>query len=413
MIKYPKSLDTIFHKLYKNNITPVIVGGYIRDNFLHVSTNDIDIELYGVASLDTIEKILKEFGNVNSVGKSFGVCKLSYKGLDLDFSLPRKDNKIASGHQGFNISLIANLDFKTAASRRDFTINAIGYDVKNKKILDPFDGRKDLHNKILKAVDNKKFGEDPLRVLRAVVFASRFDLVLDKSLELTCKKMIQNRLLDELPKERIFQEIKKLLLKSDKPSSGFYLLKKLGGFSFFQEFDTLSNTAYKEILDALQKLKNFHITNEKEFVTLALALLTSKFSQTQTQTFLKRITNEKTVIEKVFTLHQLEFNLNNFSNYDIYQLATKIDIELYCYYLHVTDTQQEKIDSLYKQAKKLGVLHKALVPLIGGKDLIELGLEPSQEFSNILSNAYEAQMQDTFKDKQAAITWLKKQLLQF
>jgi len=411
MIKYPRSLDTIFNKLYAFNIRPIIVGGYIRDVLLGIPSNDIDIELYGISSLEEVEKILLEFGNVNSVGKSFGVCKLSYKGLDLDFSLPRKDNKIASGHQGFKITVDTNLDFKTAAGRRDFTINAIGYDVKNKKILDPYHGREDLDKKILKAVDNEKFKEDPLRVLRAVVFASRFDMKLDKSLEFTCKHMIQNKLLDELPKERIFQEIKKLLLKSNNPSGGFYLLKDLGAFSFFKEFNTLDEKEYAVILNALQKLKTFQITSDKEFVILALAVMTSKFSDMQTQTFLNRITNEKTVIEKVFTFHKIDFNLDNLNDYNIYTLARKTDIKFYSYYLYVIQNKKEEIEYLLKKAKKLNVLHEPILPLIKGKDLIKLGLQPSKEFSKILEYTYQAQIQNAFKDKPSALSWLKKNLL--
>jgi tRNA nucleotidyltransferase (CCA-adding enzyme) len=410
MIKYPQSIDTIFNKLYKHNIKPVIVGGYIRDTLLNIPSNDIDIELYGVASFDEVQNLLKEFARVNNVGKSFGICKLVYDNLELDFSLPRKDSKIASGHQGFEITVDSNLDFKTAASRRDFTINAIGYDVKNKQILDPYHGRADLEKKLLKAVDNEKFKEDPLRVLRAVVFASRFHMTLDTALEFTCKDMIKQKLLEELPKERIFQEIKKLFLKSNKPSIGFNLLKNLGAFSFFKELDTLNDKAYKELLNAIDNLKYLQITNEKEFVILALAVLTSKFSNTLTKTFLERITNEKKIIEKVFLLHEIDFNLENFNECDIYTLATKIDIEFYSHYLHVTENNKNKIEYLVQKANMLSVLHHPIPALIQGKDLIELGLQPSKEFSKILEYAYIQQIKNNFENKKDAILWLKKYL---
>ena len=133
LFDYPKYLDKIFDKLNKNNIRSIIVGGYIRDKFLNLNSKDIDIELFGVSTYDELEKILQEFGEVNTVGKSFGVCKLSLKTLDLDFTLPRLDNKIGSGHCGFEIKVDKNLDFKTASSRRDFTMNAIGYDLIEKK----------------------------------------------------------------------------------------------------------------------------------------------------------------------------------------------------------------------------------------------------------------------------------------
>jgi len=411
MITYPQSLNTIFNKLYKYHIQPVIVGGYIRDALAGIPSNDIDIELYGIDSLQKVEKILQEFGKINSVGKSFGVCKLLYKNLDLDFSLPRKDNKIASGHQGFQITIDTHLNFKTAASRRDFTINAIGYDVKNRKILDPYNGRKDLDKKILKAVDNEKFQEDPLRVLRAIVFATRFTMTLEDSLLFTCKEMIRKKLLEELPKERIFQELKKLLIKSKNPSKGFYLLKELGGFSFFKEFNNLDNNEYRDILNALDRLKKLDITDEKKFILLAFAVITSKFSNKLTENFLHRISNEKKFIEKILQLHTITFHLENFNEYDIYKLAKKIDIEFYSHYLHVTSNKKEKIDYLLTKAKELHVLHHPIPALIQGKDLIRLGLKPSKKFAMILEQIYEAQMKNRFKNKSAAIQWLKKNLL--
>ena len=368
MITYPQSIDTIFNRLYEHNIKPVIVGGYIRDALLGTPSNDIDIELYGVNSLKKVEKILQKFGKLNSVGKSFGVCKLLYKNLDLDFSLPRKDNKIALGHQGFQIIIDNNLDFQTAASRRDFTINAIGYDVKNRKILDPYHGREDLEKKILKAVDNEKFQEDPLRVLRAIVFATRFTMILEDSLLFTCKEMIRKKLLEELPKERIFQELKKLLIKSKNPSKGFYLLKELGGFSFFQEFNNLNDSEYRDILNALDRLKKLNIADDKEFIILAFAVITSKFSNKLTENFLHRISNEKKLLEKVLQLHEISFYLENFNESDIYRLAKKIDIEFYSHYLYGTSKKKEKIDYLLTKAKELQVLHHPLPALIQGKD---------------------------------------------
>lgn len=412
MIKYPENLDNIFETLYKHNIKPIIVGGYIRDALLHVDSNDIDIELYGINSLDAIEKILQKFGSVNSVGKSFGVCKLHYHGLDLDFSLPREDSKIAAGHQGFTIKLHKNLDFTTAASRRDFTINAIGYDVKNKKILDPFNGKQDLSEKILRAVAIQKFPQDPLRVLRAIVFCARFDLVLEKELLLTCKNMIQNKLLNELPKERIFEEIKKLLLKSARPSKGFYLLKDLGAFSFFEEFYSLTEEEYSEILQNIDLLKHCNITDKKMFVMLALALLTRKFSDKERLHFLHRLTNEKKLIADISTFNTIIFDYKSFNHYDIYNLATKIDIQSYYYYLHVQYKNEKKCEQLLQKARELGVLHQALKPLIQGKELIQEGLQPSKKFASLLKEAYEAQMHEKFNTKKDAMKWLKKRILQ-
>ena len=262
LFDYPKYLDKIFDKLNQNSIKSIIVGGYIRDKFLNLNSKDIDIELFGVSTYDELEKILQEFGEVNTVGKSFGVCKLSLKTLDLDFTLPRRDNKIAAGHCGFEIIIETTIDFKTASSRRDFTMNAIGYDLIEKKLLDPFNGQEDIKNKILRAVNIDTFSEDPLRVLRAVGFASRFNFRLDNSLFLLCKNMCEKNLLAELPKERIYTELEKILLKSNKPSSAFLLLKELNALVYFSPLNTLDNNDFLNVLDALDRMAKLKTKNK-------------------------------------------------------------------------------------------------------------------------------------------------------
>lgn len=250
MFDYPKKLDLIFEKLITKSIRPIIVGGYVRDFFLQIESKDIDIELYGLSSFEELETILQEFGKVNSVGKSFGVCKVNAFGFDIDFSLPRLDSKYSSGHKGFIVNIDENLDYKMASSRRDFTINSIGYDIQNKKILDPHNGLEDLKQKVLQAVDKTKFAEDPLRVLRAVQFSARLNFTLEKKLFILCKSMIHDGLLKELPKERVYEELKKVLLKAKKPSYALELLRKLGAIQKFEDFSLL--------------LKNFDSIAQKE-----------------------------------------------------------------------------------------------------------------------------------------------------
>ena len=239
MFEYPKNLDYIFEKLLEQNIHPIIIGGFVRDFFLKINSKDIDIELYGVTSLHTLETILSQFGSLNCVGKSFGIYKLATAALDLDFSLPRLDSKVAIGHKGFEVTIKENLDFKTATSRRDFTVNAIGYDVASKQILDPFSGLEDIKKKKLRAVDLEKFAEDPLRVLRAVQFSARFNFTLEGTLVELCKTMIQNALLKELPRERLFEELKKVMTKAQKPSDALLLLQNLGAIQTFPQFSQL------------------------------------------------------------------------------------------------------------------------------------------------------------------------------
>ena len=406
MINYPDELNTIFDKLFTYNIRAIIVGGYIRDYLLNIESKDIDIEVYNIHSLDKLEEILKEFGNINSVGKSFGICKLQLDNLKIDFSLPRQDSKINIGHNGFEVTINPNLDFKTAASRRDFTINSIGYDVKQKKLLDPFDGINDLKNKVLKAVDKEKFIDDPLRVLRAAQFYARFEMSIDNELLKLCKDMVAHNLLDELPKERVFEEIKKLLLKSKKPSIGFELLKKFG------------SCIYTKNIYVLDEISKQLTSNSKTSTVLMLAGLCYNYTSEQTTTFIQNLTNEKEVFKRVLSLvknhNKLEENLNN---YELYKLATQVKIEELlilsrAIYLTNTDNKTYKIgDKIFTKAKELNILNKKLSPLLKGKDIVDCGFEPSPEFSNILHVAYEAQMRGEFHSHREATIWLKKYLI--
>ena len=415
IITYPKILNPIFNELYKHDINPIIIGGYVRDFMLNIKSNDIDIELYNVASLKNVEKILKKFGNVNSVGKSFGVCKLAYKNLDLDFSLPRIDSKISQGHLGFNVEVDSSLDFKTATSRRDFTINAIGYDIKNQELLDPFHGLKDLKNKILKAVDITKFDEDPLRVMRALMFASRFEFNLDDALLFKCKKMMNENILQELPPQRIFQEIKKLLLKSKKPSYGFLILKEIDGFNFFDEFNSLKDKEYLDVISSLDYFKSYNFNDDNKSIIIMLSILLSKFSNNKIESFLNKLTNSKKIITDISTFVHTQFNLTQFDNYNVYKLATKVNIELYCYYLNAVNHNKNNKDImiLLKKAQALNVLNTKKKPILEGKDLINLNLKPSKLFSKILEDAYNAQLKEEFKNKKEALIWLKQYLSGF
>jgi len=415
IITYPKILDPIFNELYKHGINPIVVGGYVRDFILNIKSNDIDIELYNVNLLKNVENILKKFGNVNSVGKNFGVCKLTYKNLDLDFSLPRIDSKISQGHLGFNVEVNPTLDFKTATSRRDFTINAMGYDIKNQELLDPYHGLVDLKNKILKAVDITKFDEDPLRVMRAIVFATRFEFDLDDALLFKCKKMMNENILSQLPPQRIFQEIKKLLLKSKKPSYGFLILKEIDGFSFFDEFSSLKDDEYLNIIYSLDYFKSYNFNDKNESIIIMLSILLSKFSNNKIESFLNKLTNSKKIITNVNTFVQTQFNLIQLDNYNVYKLATKVNIELYCYYLNAVNhnKRNKDITILFKKAQTLDVLNKKKESILKGKDLINLNLKPSKLFSKILEDAYNAQLKEEFKNKKEALVWLKQYLSDF
>ncbi len=412
MFSYPPKLDTIFQKLLLHNIRPIIVGGYVRDFFLHRASKDIDIEVYGIDSYVKLEKLLQEFGNVNNVGKSFGICKLQLAEYEIDFSFPRTDSKVTHGHRGFSIQIDPSLNFTDASRRRDFTINAIGYDVAQQLFLDPFKGQEDLQKGVLQAVDSKTFGEDPLRILRAVQMSARFNLSISPSLHFLCEKMVKQGALKELPKERIFEEIKKLFFLAPKISSGFILLEKFGAFDFFTPFNTLNQAQKETIYSALDKLAEVKKETNKTNVSILFAVLCYFFSSSQIELFLSHFTNDTKLIKKVLRLvaHKEVFNKKEWSDYDLYNVARKIILEEYFLFLSAF-TQDEKIRPLHKRAKLLQILTQKRPNLLQGKELIALGLQPSKLFSHILEASYEAQMKGKFTRKEEALKYVQHYLL--
>jgi hypothetical protein len=198
----------------------LMVGGCVRDSLMSIRPKDWDVEVYGVEPA-TLRKLLESFGRINVVGESFTVYKI---GNHLDVSLPRRERKSGRGHRGFIIEGDPAMSLEEAARRRDFTINAILEDPLTDEIIDPFKGRADIQNKILRAVSRETFLEDSLRVLRAAQFAARFEFDIEPETIELCRAID----LTDLPRERIWGEMEKLLLRARRPSIGLKWLYSLG-----------------------------------------------------------------------------------------------------------------------------------------------------------------------------------------
>ena len=210
----------------------VVVGGWVRDHLLGMGSKDLDIEVFGLGA-ERLEALLAGFGKVYTVGRAFGVFRVG--GIDVDFSLPRRDSKRGPGHRGFDVAPDPSLDFAEAARRRDLTVNSIGIDPLTGEVLDPREGRRDLERRVLRATDPAHFSEDPLRGLRVAQLAARLEMTPDAELVALCRKLD----LSELSGERVFDELRKLLLRATRPSIGFKVLEHTGQLRFFPELDAL------------------------------------------------------------------------------------------------------------------------------------------------------------------------------
>lgn len=206
----------------------LVVGGYVRDRILGRETKDHDLEVYGLR-LEELERVLSGIGDVIAVGRSFGVLKV--KGLDCDISIPRRDSKTGRGHRGFLVDLDPHLGYADASRRRDLTMNSMALDPLTGEILDPHGGREDIVRGVLRAVDPSTFGEDSLRALRVAQFRGRFELEPDAELRELCAATD----LSDLPGERVFGELRKLLLEAARPSLGLEFLRETGLLGSFPE----------------------------------------------------------------------------------------------------------------------------------------------------------------------------------
>ena len=449
-IKIPKILENILKNLQELGATPILVGGCVRDYFLNKEIKDFDIEIFNFDSLELLEISLKKFGNVKLVGKSFGVLTLKVEGYDFDFALPRIEKKVGNSHTDFEVITNSNLSFEEAAIRRDFTINAIGYDYFKDEFIDPFNGIDDLKNRIIRHINDKTFIEDSLRVYRAIQFAARFEFDIDEKTKDLCKKIVLSDELSYLPKERIYEELKKLFLKSNKPSIGFELLRELGLLKYFKELEVLINCEQEPeyhpegdvwihtlmCLDELAKiLEKEKIEDEYKKLYLFYGILCHDFGKPfctkeingkitsykheslgiePTISFLEKLTNEKKFIEIVCSLvknHLIPFQLylSHSSEKAVKRLSLKVNIEDLCLVCladclgrDIEDKCKcyDAINWILQKAKELEIHNEPIKQLVLGRDLIALGYKPSKEFKEILEFAFDLQIDENLSKEE-------------
>lgn len=220
MIEEKKLIKKIAETVKKAGGRALLVGGFVRDYLMGIESKDIDLEVYGIKP-PGLSNLLGQFGVVDEVGKSFGVFRLD--DFNIEVSVPRIDSKVGAGHQGFDVKTDPTMTIAEAARRRDLTINAILMDPLTDEIIDPFNGREDIKNKILRAVDYKTFADDPLRVLRLAQLAARFNFAVENR----TAELARSLNLSSLSQERVTEEFRKLFLKSEKPSAGLLVADDL------------------------------------------------------------------------------------------------------------------------------------------------------------------------------------------
>ena len=398
-----------------------LVGGWVRDALLGKDCRDYDIEVYDLTQ-DELVPILKKYGRTNLVGKAFGVIHLAMKGLSLDFSFPRTESKVGYGHRGFVVHTDEKLSFKEAALRRDFTINAMGMELPELTLCDPYGGIDDLKKGLLRHV-GPAFVEDSLRILRGVQFASRFALTLSPETVELCRTLT----LADLSVERLFEEFKKWLLKPGKPSLGLRAFLDIRLNEFFPEVFPLRDSweALGEMLDNMENARRALVAegnalSESQSMEFAFASFLCGNPETSLK-FLERITNESHLLKNVPLLlgAYSELPLGIVSDApSLRRLAVKLDgLKLLCLLVKATPRKfyaaagdAEFPEKLWQAAADFDLLDVAPQPYLTGKMLMELGVKPGKQMGEIIKQSFELQLDGKIKNVDDAVTWARERL---
>jgi tRNA nucleotidyltransferase (CCA-adding enzyme) len=428
----------------------LVVGGWVRDRLLGHESRDVDIEVFGVPG-DRLRPILESLGPVETVGESFQV----YKAGDIDVSLPRRESKSGRGHRGFEVSGDPTMSIAEAARRRDFTINAIAWDPLTDEYLDPFDGRGDLKRGVLKVVDPGTFADDSLRVLRAVQFTARFDLRVDDETRAICRAIP----LDDLPAERVWGEIEKLLL-ARRPSAGFALALDLRVVEkLFPELLALvgceqepewhpEGDVWVHTLQVIDQARTrVDDLPRPQRIAVMLGAVCHDFGKPATTAFVDgRIRSIDHEDQGVAPTHAFldRVNVHSIEGYDVRhqvvglvaqhlkpgmwfkardevgdgafrRLAHKVDLELLarlaksdCLGRAPGTFNCEAMDWFLDRARQLGVEHRPPAPILLGRHVLQLGVGPGPRVGEILQAVYEQQLDGHVADLPAAIAAAKR-----
>lgn len=438
---------SIVHAVRAKGGRTLFVGGWVRDRLRGFESKDIDLEVYGVSAND-LRILLERLGRVDVVGESFTVYKIG----SLDVALPRRESKEGRGHRGFVVQGDPNLNFSEAARRRDFTINAIAWDPLANEYFDPFGGRDDLEQRLLRIVDQNTFSDDSLRVLRALQLTARFELQLSETTRTLCRQIE----LDDLPPERIWGEFEKLLLQAPRPSLGFTLALDLGVTrKLFPELGTLvgcpqepewhpEGDVWTHNLLVIDQARSFiDDLPHAQKIALMLGAVCHDLGKPATTALLNgRIrshNHEEAGVKPTCSLLD-RLRVQTLDGYNVRgqvtglvanhlkpgmwhkarnpvgdgafrRLARKVDLELLARLAKSDCLGRSGIfdcsamDWFLARARGLGVQHAPPQPLLLGRHLLEMGLKPGPRIGTILSEVYEQQLEgevQTLRDAQEA-----------
>ncbi|MCB1048986.1 MAG: HD domain-containing protein [Acidobacteria bacterium] len=443
-------MDSLVALLLAQGGRPYLVGGCVRDGLWGQAIKDLDIEVFGL-DWASLTQLVAGLLDVDLVGKSFGILKV--KGYPIDISIPRRERKSGVGHRGFEVDSDPNMSLEEAALRRDFTINALYFDLENQTVLNPVGGLADLNARQLRHVSHR-FCEDPLRVLRGMQLLARFRLTCHPDTLALCRQIDWTH----LTAERIFEEFRKLILQGLEPSRGLQFLVDTGWIALFPEFQRLigcpqneelhpEGDVWNHTLSVMDAFASARMGDPWEDLVVGWACLCHDLGKPQatkevsgtwrapnhgqkgvepTQTLLARLTRQTELIEQVTPLvanHLVPFYYFKEQAPDsaIRRLAMEVKrIDRLVRVAQADHAGRPPIGQqpfaagtwLLERARALGVENQPPQSLIMGRHLIERGIKPGPHFKTVLAHCLEAQLEGAFADTASGLVYLDQWLAQ-
>ena len=387
--------EEILEVLSRSGYSPFLVGGCVRDSIVGKPSKDVDIEVYGVKSQEELVKKLKSHGaHVDEVGASFGIIKCNMSGEEFDVSLPRRDS-LADGensHRSINAEVDPSLTPEEASTRRDFTMNALMYDPFKGVIVDYHGGVQDIDDRIIRAVDENSFIEDPLRALRAVQFSSRFSMDIDPETISICRSMKSSG----LARERIAEELRKMILKSSDIERGFQSIDEIGWNNVVPSINcgNYSNKINQKIVD---EINNSSFSSNGKMALLAYIIQRDK-----------GFDNSASTLERDLMMNKKERNL--FKSLTSNDIGSTLGRSRIARNFFTENVSQEDIDSIFFDQDNLAEKIWAGNPpkyIVDGKMLSDMKIPPGPIYSSIISHFRDRQDSGENIDKSSVLKYIQ------
>lgn len=384
MIKLPLEVSKIMKSIEERGYEAYVVGGCVRDSILGLKPSDWDIGTN--AKIDEISDIFKD---AEIISEKYGVARIKTQSCNVDIATYRVEGDYSDHRRPDFVTFVESIN--DDLRRRDFTINSIA-DNPTRTIVDPFDGRKDIQNRLIRSVGDPivRFDEDPLRILRAIRLAAELNFDLHKSVyEAIVEK---KHLIEGLSKDRIRQEFEKIII-SKNTGKGLGMLLGTGVLRYIvgeEQSEKLNRREYENYEILIE-----NIDKTKPVLERRLGLFYTVFEQARGLKALKVLEYsgdmEQNLTDAVTLITQIYFLTNK---YDLKTFLIKYGMKRY-EYLHdlskaqriVYDHDDIKImarNQVYEDIRKFNEPIFIEDLAINGDDLIEAGIAEGEKIGEIL-----------------------------